>query len=364
MKLEKLYYIDAIRGVAIILVIMRHAAQQGTVALSHFFSVLFSLGASGVQLFFIASAFTLFRSYKNRFGIELHPTRNFFIRRFFRIAPLYYLAILYFVFYSVFNVPFWFGKPPYLSDYNIVSNVFFIHGFSPYWINFSNVVPGGWSIAVEMTFYALTPFVFSKIKNIKHAFVFLCLSLVFKLALQEVFLHVPLIPETTVWREFLFYYFPSQLPVFGMGIILYYFIYDAKSFRGVSKGLKILAVVLILLQAGWTLDFLYINHLIISLGMVWFCWLLSKGYLRFVSNSMIQYIGKISFSLYLVHFVVIGWLIKFQLIDFTSHYLVNYLIRFVVLLLFSMLISMLTYRFIEVPFQRLGSRFIKKISNV
>ena len=362
MKLEKLHYVDAIRGVAILLVIMRHAAQQGAVALSHFFSVLFSLGASGVQLFFMASAFTLYRSYRNRQGIESHATRNFFIRRFFRIAPLYYLAILYFVFYTFFNVPYWFGEQPYLSSYNILSNVFFVHGFSPYWINYSNVVPGGWSIAVEMTFYAITPWLFYKIKTMKHAFVFLCLALVFKLVLQEVFIQMPLISESTVWREFLFYYFPNQLPVFALGIILYFLITDVKSLHTVSKSLKILAFVLLLIQAGTTFDFLYMNHLVISSGMLLFCWLLSQGNLKFISNAFIRYIGKISFSLYLVHFVVIGWLIKFDWIDFSSHALINYGIRFMVLLFFSMLISSITYTYVEVPFQRLGSKLIRHLS--
>lgn len=51
-------------------------------------------GQRGVALFFIVSAFTLFLSYDNR-KEERHPTRNFFIRRFFRLAPMAFLSWRY-----------------------------------------------------------------------------------------------------------------------------------------------------------------------------------------------------------------------------------------------------------------------------
>ncbi|WP_091134607.1 acyltransferase family protein [Flavobacterium anhuiense] len=96
-KLEMLDYIDVIRGIAILMVVITHTAQQGLVKLPHLLSVFLSFGARGVQIFVIASAFTLFRSYKKRNKIEKSPVKNFFIRRFFRIAPIYYLGIIYYI---------------------------------------------------------------------------------------------------------------------------------------------------------------------------------------------------------------------------------------------------------------------------
>jgi hypothetical protein len=49
-------------------------------------------GQRGVALFFIVSAFTLFLNYDNR-KEERHPTRNFFIQRFFRLAPMFHIAL-------------------------------------------------------------------------------------------------------------------------------------------------------------------------------------------------------------------------------------------------------------------------------
>jgi peptidoglycan/LPS O-acetylase OafA/YrhL len=44
------------------------------------------------------SAFTLFLSHDNRKS-ECNPTMNFFIRRFFRLAPMLYIGILVIPFY-------------------------------------------------------------------------------------------------------------------------------------------------------------------------------------------------------------------------------------------------------------------------
>ena len=359
MKLERLHYIDAIRGLAILMVIVHHANQQGFVPLPNKLAVFLSLGTRGVQLFFIASAFTLFRSYKNRSNTEKRPIKNFFIRRFFRIAPIYYLAIVYFMFHDSFGVPYWLGNQPYISIYNEVSNVLFIHGFSPYWIN--SLVPGGWSIAVEMMFYALFPLLFFKIRNISDAFVFFNITLIFKLVLQEIFIYFQWVPANLIGREFLFYYLPAQLPIFAIGLIMYFLIENLENIRLVSSKLMLLSLVLLLLQMGSAFDFLYLNHLVFSILFSIFIVVLSRGKLSFVSNKVLMYIGKISFSMYIIHFIIISWLKHFNLIDFFNDYLLNYITRLVLILLLSIFFSTITFRLVEVPFQNLAKKIIRKM---
>ncbi|MDQ8013029.1 MAG: acyltransferase [Flavobacterium nitrogenifigens] len=360
-KLEKLDYIDVIRGIAILMVVITHTAQQGLVKLPHLLSVFLSLGARGVQLFFIASAFTLFRSYKKRNKIERSPVKNFFIRRFFRIAPIYYLGIIYYIFRIMYNLPYWQASQPHITIGNVISNFFYCHGLSPYWIN--SFVPGGWSITVEMFFYILFPFLFKRIENINSGFIFLNLTLLVKLVLQEFFQYGNFISDTYLWREFIFYYFPSQLPIFALGIILYFLIENPDNIKLVKNKHFAFFFVLLPLQIGSKLDFLYLNHVIFGIIFVVFALLLSKGKLNFLSKSFIKYIGKISFSIYIIHFIVIAWLAKFHLIDFCNNGLINLLLRFMLILFFSILISTLTYRLIEIPFQNLAKRIILKTEN-
>jgi peptidoglycan/LPS O-acetylase OafA/YrhL len=62
---KKFDYIDAIRGLAIFMVIVLHTGQYGTSIGSSLTNKILANGARGVQLFFVASAFTLFLSYNN-----------------------------------------------------------------------------------------------------------------------------------------------------------------------------------------------------------------------------------------------------------------------------------------------------------
>lgn len=113
-----------------------------------------SAGAHGVQLFFLLSSITLVGSFSLRAQTENFPLRNFYLRRFFRIAPLFWCGIAFYLLLDGTKPRFW--APSGISLQHVFSTIFFLHGWAPTAIN--SVVPGGWSIAVEMTFYLLLPF--------------------------------------------------------------------------------------------------------------------------------------------------------------------------------------------------------------
>jgi peptidoglycan/LPS O-acetylase OafA/YrhL len=101
--MNKLLFIDALRGMAILGVLINHAARNievwgilgKNVHLTPWVYQIMAQGSRGVQLFFVASAFTLCLSYERRKN-EKNPLLNFFIRRFFRIAPLFYCGFLFY----------------------------------------------------------------------------------------------------------------------------------------------------------------------------------------------------------------------------------------------------------------------------
>ena len=141
--MKKIGYIDALRGIAVLLVILVHFGQR--VPINKVLSQLSEFGQYGVQLFFVMSAFTLCYSMKKESEFSFRVYCSFMVRRFFRIAPLYYLAIaLYFLFtYLCLKYT---GRTPFTSpgEYSVgsvLSNVFFIHGLVPAGNN--SIVPGG-----------------------------------------------------------------------------------------------------------------------------------------------------------------------------------------------------------------------------
>lgn len=90
---NKLTFLEALRGYAILGVVLTHSTQKLT-NLPQWLDNIGIQGARGVQLFFIVSAFTLFYSLSRKHPTHSIDVKDFFIRRFFRIAPAFYFAFL------------------------------------------------------------------------------------------------------------------------------------------------------------------------------------------------------------------------------------------------------------------------------
>lgn len=359
----KLNYIDVLRGLAILGVLMVHCAQYGNNEFLPLTLVnIFGNGANGVQLFYIASSFTLFLSMNRRYESEKYPKINFFIRRFFRIAPLYYIGICYYLWQDGLGGRYWLGDQSHITNWNILSNIFFVHGFNPYWIN--SLVPGGWSIAVEMLFYCCVPLLFVKIKNTNQAYIFVLATLVFRYALDLFFHKMQLSGSDRLWNEYLFFYFPSQLPIFALGILFYYIVTNDYVLKISPILTLITSMVIILHLVGFSL---LPSHFLFGIAFVLLGIATSKTKFKILDNPILIYIGKISYSIYLVHFAVLYWLTKINFVDYINpsnafSALLNYGVRFLVLIILSVFISAISYRCIEVPVQNLGRKVISKIN--
>lgn len=117
---KHLAYIDALRGYAILGVIATHAAGP---ELAWPLRLVTDQGARGVQLFFVVSALTL--SWRERHDGVV----PFYIRRFFRIAPMFWLAIVFFPIVDHLAPAIRLWPPLTVSWPDILATVTFTHGF-------------------------------------------------------------------------------------------------------------------------------------------------------------------------------------------------------------------------------------------
>ena len=348
-ELPKYDYIDALRGFAILGVLIFHAGQNFQTFDPRFFGTLISQGARGVQLFYVMSALTLFLSFASRSKNEKHPIRNFYIRRFFRIAPLFYLAIIYYLWQHYF-----FGSQQFISFANILATFTFVNGLSPYWIN--SIVPGGWSIAVEMTFYLFLPLFFYYLRTFRRVVVLTITMAIGMQILRLYLLTTPLINDYSLWKEFTFLFFPSQLPVFLIGVLTYFLIKE-KNMRHFIKVIVIFFAVLVV-QFFSQLPIIA-GHYIYGFVFLIVCVLLSRYPNYIFVNPFSCLVGKISFSLYISHFAVLFWLNYFHFFNFVStHSILNYVLNLLILIFLSTIVSLFLYLFIELPGQRLGKKII------
>jgi peptidoglycan/LPS O-acetylase OafA/YrhL len=156
-----LAYIDMLRGLAILGVLLVHSTLFGmqVVGLNKLPMHLewwLLAGRHGVTLFFVVSAFTLMRSMHVRIDEEHMPIKKYFIRRFFRIAPAYYFILLV-VFFSYGQ-----GFPGYtnpqdatLSWTDLAAHLLFVNSLFPFYTN--DFLGVEWSVSTEFMFYCGQP---------------------------------------------------------------------------------------------------------------------------------------------------------------------------------------------------------------
>jgi peptidoglycan/LPS O-acetylase OafA/YrhL len=373
---RQLPWVDALRGLAIFGVLICHAGQNVD-NLPSFLNNLTYQGAMGVQLFYMISAFTLFLSLANRKKTEKKPLINFFMRRFFRIAPLFYCAIAFYVLTTGIGPNYWVEDGKSITIPNLITHLTFTNGWNPYWIN--SLVPVGWSIAIEMPFYLIVPYLFKKIKTLNQAIWLTLLVLVVSKLINYLFSQNPLIPHRQIWNLFLVYWLPSHLPFFALGIVLYFLLVDTIKNKNISQvylksQLKKTLTPLFLVSLSLAV-FSYISKT--QLGMLGFLYgiallglavFLSQHSVFLLVNRFWCYLGKISYSAYLTHLIVL-YIVKnllqrvLLLLNLNLPPTANLMMLLVFLLVGTMAISAITYKFIELPGLQLGRTLIAKIES-
>lgn len=357
--------IDLVRAIAILLVILTHS-DMGAPDLPPVFEALFNFGKMGVQLFFVASAFTLCLSMRARSGDTLS---NFYLRRFFRIAPLFYIGILFYLLWRTLRF-YSFGMET-AQSYDLVfvlSNTLFLHGFNPGSIN---LVPGGWSIAVEMMFYSFFPFLFAWARGLelrRYAFV---TAAVFVLLVLGQYVFFNFISPRVLGRsfandEFGFFYTSiiNQLPVFMVGIV-FFFLRDWKP-GGAARALGVVLIGLCLfVMNDRSLDTSVdgaIFPVLAALGFgILFLALFNTPNLAFLGMGFLVSLGRRSFSMYIFHFFILDLFLRLlALTPVNLPPLALGLVSFTVTTLLSYGVAGLSWTYIERPGIQWGNRLISK----
>lgn len=368
-----LEYVDCLRGYAVLMVITVHFTYVFP-QLPYIIKRFTMLGWYGVQLFFLMSAFTLLMSWnseRDRSGTV--SISNFFIRRYLRIAPAYYLAAA--LYYLV--------RPPQygFDPLQLLSALTFTNGWHPNvmptvpssWM----VVPGGWSIGVEFAFYAIFPVLASLVTSWSRAawgvLIAIAVALGCNLATGHLLEHsVAPIPL----GNFLYFWLPNQLPVFLLGFALYYVIGGKGKAHPALEAIRpyrygIIGAAMLSFLA---VSFLPLGHyvgdgvklpetLYIAVPLFAFVMAIASGRTVFV-NRAAQEMGKVSFSAYLLHFAVLDLVERFPAVFGTQAAGVRAILYFgagwVVVVVLVFLVSAAQYRLVELPMMNLARALTRR----
>jgi peptidoglycan/LPS O-acetylase OafA/YrhL len=370
---EKYAWVNALRGYAILLVMFIHSSQHFSV--SSYLKVITDDGYLGVQLFFIMSSFTLFNSYaKRKIGNEKNIKTKFFIRRYFRIAPYYYLAGIIYILYRLC------AEKQVVIVSNVIANYTFLNGVYLPGINY--IPPGGWSVGVEMLFYLFIPILFKYIDSLKKAVLLFFVTVLISIIVNQYFIHYTTYYISLIWEDVSKWAFcewlPYQFPVFVLGIILYFF--NKNFVLSIKKGqiILVLSIVTYFLFSIFSLNNLSPFCLIPNeyiYGLIFFCFAIGVYTTnnKLILNGFVQKLGVVSFSVYLNHFMVLNILgrlysgfckflvVYLHLPDVILRNDIVFLISFIFVVYISFLISKQTYKYFEIKGINFGNKLIDKL---
>jgi peptidoglycan/LPS O-acetylase OafA/YrhL len=325
--------------------------------------------ALGVVFFFVLSGFLItYLLLKEKESNKTVQIGKFYLRRAFRIWPLYYLIFIlgFFVLpnLELFAVP---GQDVFFNQNfwgNLLLYAFFMPNlaFSIYTTAVPNIGQS-WSIGVEEQFYLLWPLLLRKSKNVLKPILWIAGSII---ALKGILLlSFPFIKldALVVIKKFLAM---SKLECMALGGLGAYVLFNKKEevlriiFKPVSQ---IMAVVVIpILIYFIPTAFEDVLHLLFSISFLVIILNVAgneKVLLRF-ENPILQYLGRISYGFYMFHVMCIVFTIhildKYIGLDndiTTPQHILLYGISF----LLTVAVSSLSYHIFEKAFIRLKDKY-------
>lgn len=354
MAKEKLDSVEALRGVAACYVALFHLPYITFPAVQPpaWAAPFANAGMSAVSLFFVISAFTLCISASSR-ASEPRATLNYLIRRFFRIAPLFYvwIALACIRDYALFSKTH--------SGVEIFLNATFAFNFSESTVE--GIPWAAWTIGVEMVFYVTFPLFYRTLDNMGKSVTALATTALIGIWWGRAF--------HGTGHEWMFG-FLSRLPIFILGIVVYHvyrMVRDSASAQrhGLGYALSGVGVFGYMATAYLAPSEAVLPHdyqqalcwAAIALG-------LSLSPVALVVNRVTGFMGRISYSVYLSHATLLhllsgafAWIYAESLSPS-----IGYLVSYACAVLVITCVSYATYRFVEEPGNRLGSKIIRRIN--
>jgi len=326
------------------------------------------LGVIGVSFFFVLSGFLityLLLIEKEKF--KKISIKKFYIRRILRIWPLYFfIFILGFIILPMFP----FFEIPYFSNQfyenywqNFILYLFIIPNLAFSMFSAVPLIGQSWSIGVEEQFYILWPLIIRLKKKITFKFLFYLFTIVISLkiivlmiSLNYIFDWIEVLKKFTAMLKF------ENMIIGAMGALV------LKNNK--TNILKLIYNPILFIFSFFCIFFLiYIipnkfldgKHIIDAIFFIIIILNISSNPKSLISleNKVFNFLGKISYGIYMYHMIVI--FISIKILNTSNLIEENYIIFNVVLYILSLgitiLVSNISYIYLEKRFLSLKSRY-------
>jgi peptidoglycan/LPS O-acetylase OafA/YrhL len=305
-----------LRGIVALLVCMYHLTE-GFFTEGSILRTIFSRGYLGVEIFFVISGFVIpFTMFKSNY---VHKDAGFFmLRRLIRLEPAYWcsIALIFFGEYISTFFRFYKDKVIVFNWKDLLYHVLHLNDFlSKPWLRGIY-----WSLAIEIQYYLLMALIFPYLifRNKKISYL---LMLAFCLG------------RWLNWDHTVFYY--------GCHFVIGMLLFNAY-IEKISVKELVYSLIIVFALTYWCFDFYHLSAVISGVLFIYHFDYLIKP---------IAFLGKISYSFYLIH-IQIGW----SVLDFLLRYYPdgNKIAFLIYSVLAAVFVSYLFYLIIEKPSHKLA----------
>ncbi|SDJ93542.1 acyltransferase family protein [Flavobacterium noncentrifugens] len=362
--MKKIYFpnLNGLRFIAALLVIIHHIEQiksllniQNIWNSSPFVGV---IGKLGVVLFFVLSGFLItYLLLAEEKSLKTINVRNFYFRRMLRIWPLYFLIVAL-AFFVLPNIPLFtlpgFGKEVVYN--NLFLKLFLYVIFFPNLVTtLAGIVPyvsHAWSIGPEEQFYLVWPFILRRIRKYR---IYLMLFIIFFYLLIKTlileFSHQ--IIGGTLLKAFWLGFNIDCMAIGGLFAVLLFQKHRLLNFF-INKYLFYFSCIFIIVMLANGVEIPHIHYEFYALffGIIILNFAANDQIKISFENRVFNYLGNISYGLYMYHPIAITLAIVT-----VKHFGSSLWMIYPLTVLLTILIAGLSYKYYETYFLKFKNKF-------
>lgn len=343
--------IQGLRATAAICVVIFHVCfiNSPSLEVPWILSVAVSHMGLSVHLFFIISAFSLMHTYHVAAQSERWLT-EYFIKRFFRIAPLFYVMLVFNYGSFIWNI----------NPWVLLSNITFSYNFFP--PLYGSVIWAGWTLGVEFPIYLVLPILIGREWKTRYWLLIVVLTFVISFS-ARFYLVGPAFP-----KGYAYYSLFSNLAAFGLGCFAFQCVRTFLEMRQLFRIAAILGVVclLVLNDSLFHSDEHFYQTLFWLIPLTAICIWQAQESLPILDKAVFRWAGDRSYSIYLWHPYIIYNLMIFGFYKWIYSFCAAignwaFVPACCITIAIVFWVAELSYRLIERPGQKIGSYLIRRL---
>jgi peptidoglycan/LPS O-acetylase OafA/YrhL len=329
-----------------------------------------TLGGSSVTFFFVLSGFLItYLLFVERDISGTISISKFYLRRILRIWPLYYTLILtgFFLIPHIAFLNISISKYLYTNfNYKLFLFLFFMPNVSYVLFPHTPYISPSWSIGVEEQFYLAWPILFKNTKNHFRLFVILIFIIYsIKLILTLLIKTTNQIKARDAFENILQIMYFTRFECMIIGGVFAYILFQKRTailtvVYNYYTQIICYFLIIAFLITGFGIP--VIHHIIYSIlfGILILNVAANPNSLLRAKNQFLNYLGQISFGLYMYHELAIGITIKIlKTFTFNFNGVLFSIVLYPSAFLVTIGIAASSYRFLEKPFLKLKTGFSK-----